>query len=234
MDNRFLRIRQLVGEDAFSRLQSARVAVFGLGGVGSYVAESLARSGVGALDIFDHDKVDITNINRQLFALESTVGQPKAQVAAARLRDINPALSLAVHILFVTPEETEKLDFSIYNYVVDAVDNVTAKISICQKATEQKIPVISAMGAGNKLDPAAFRVAPIEKTEGCPLARAMRSELKKRGIQGVKAVYSAELPKKSKATEAGRRSPTPASIATVPSVAGLILANEVLSDLMKG
>ena len=127
MDNRFLRIRQLVGEDAFSRLQSARVAVFGLGGVGSYVAESLARSGVGALDIFDHDKVDITNINRQLFALESTVGQPKAQVAAARLRDINPALSLAVHILFVTPEETEKLDFSIYKVIFpNLINSITA------------------------------------------------------------------------------------------------------------
>lgn len=233
-DDRFLRTAQLVGNDALDKLKHSYVAVFGIGGVGSYALEALVRSGVGAFDIFDSDNIDITNINRQIIALESTVGRPKVEVALERMLDINPNIKANANKLFITPELIEQMDFSKYNYVIDAVDNVTAKIAICTKARNQNIPVISAMGAGNKLDPTCFEVAMIEKTSVCPLARVMRTELKKRGITGVKAVYSKEPAKTVGEVDGNRRSPTPKSIAYVPSVAGLILAGEVISDIMKG
>lgn len=234
MQDAFHRTRQLIGDAAFDRLTGCRVAVFGIGGVGSYAVEALARSGIGALDLFDRDQVDVTNINRQLIALQSTVGQDKVAVAAKRILDINPSAVVNAHCVFVTPELVDSMDLSVYDYVIDAVDTVTAKIAICRRAREQAVPVISAMGAGNKLDPTGFSVAMMEKTEGCPLARVMRSELKKRGITGVKAVFSREPARVAGDIEGERRSPTPASIAYVPSVAGLILAGEVISDLMKG
>lgn len=234
MQDAFSRTKQLIGDAAFARITKCRVAVFGVGGVGSYTVEALARSGIGVLELFDKDIVDITNINRQLIALHSTLGQSKVAVCAARIADINPKAEVITHSVFVTPELLDEMDFSVYDYVVDAVDTVTAKIAICRRAREAGVPVISAMGAGNKLDPTGFSVAMMEKTEGCHLARVMRSELKKRGITGVKAVFSKEPVRTTGEIEGERRSPTPASIAYVPSVAGLILAGEVISDLMKG
>lgn len=234
-DNRFERTERLIGQAAVRRLQNCSVAVFGVGGVGSYVAEALARGGVGRLELFDSDRVERTNINRQLIALESTVGRYKSEVMAERARDINPDITAVSHVLFVTPEEAEKIDFSAFDYVVDAVDNVTAKIAICRCARLAGVPVISAMGAGNKLDPTRFEVAPVEKTSVCPLARVMRSELKKRGITGVKAVFSKEparTPVESAPDGKGGR-PVPASISFVPSAAGLILAGTVITDLIQ-
>lgn len=227
MDERFLRTAALIGETSVEILEKSRVLLFGLGGVGSFVAEALVRSGVGELDIYDNDRVDITNINRQLIALEATVGRLKTEVTAERLKQINPNVKVSEHPVFVTPKETEKIDFTKYDYVVDAIDNVTAKIAICQKSREHSIPIISAMGAGNKLDPTKFEIAPIEKTSGCPLARVMRLELRKRNIKGVKAVFSKEPAVKSNLPES-----SPASIAFVPSVMGLIIAGEVIKDLI--
>ena len=227
MDQRFLRTAALIGEDAVEILNNSKIALFGLGGVGSFVAEALVRSGVGEIDIFDNDTVDITNINRQLIALESTIGRLKTQVTAQRMKEINPNIKVGEFPIFITPAETEKIDFSKYDYVVDAIDNVTAKISICQKARESNRPVISAMGAGNKLDPTKFEIAPIEKTEVCPLARVMRLELRKRNIKGVKAAFSKEPAIKSNSVEK-----SPASIAFVPSVMGLVIAGEVIKDII--
>ena len=190
MDERFSRTAALIGEKSVEKLGKTKIALFGLGGVGSFVAEALIRSGIGAIDIFDNDVVDITNINRQLIATESTVGRLKTEVAAKRLKEINPTASVGEFPIFITPEETEKINFEKYDYVIDAIDNVTAKIAIAQKAREKNIPIISAMGAGNKLDPTKFEIAPIEKTSVCPLARVMRLELKKRNITGVKAAFS--------------------------------------------
>lgn len=229
VDKRFSRTARLIGDGAVEKLGGKKVAVFGIGGVGSFAAEALVRSGIGAIDVFDNDRVDITNINRQLIALESTVGRLKTEVMAERLKDINPNVTVGQYPVFVTPEETEKINFTEYDYVVDAVDNVTAKIAICKKCRENNIPVISAMGAGNKLDPTKFQIAPVEKTSVCPLARVMRLELKKRNITGVKALFSTEPAIKQNAVD-GR--PTPASIAFVPSVAGLIIAGEVIKDLI--
>lgn len=227
MDERFSRTAALIGEKSVEKLGKTKIALFGLGGVGSFVAEALIRSGIGAIDIFDNDTVDITNINRQLIATESTVGRLKTEVTAERLKDINPAVSVGEFPIFITPEETEKINFEKYDYVIDAIDNVTAKISLAQKAREKNIPIISAMGAGNKLDPTKFEIAPIEKTSVCPLARVMRLELKKRNITGVKAAFSTEP---AINTALGR---TPASISFVPSVMGLIIAGEVIKDLIK-
>lgn len=230
-DIRFKRTETLIGTKALSRLQGARVAIFGIGGVGSYAAEAVARAGIGQIDLFDRDTVDITNINRQLIALTSTVGQPKAAVMQARILQINPAAKVLAHTVFVTPAWTEQADFSKYDYVLDAVDNITAKISLCKRAWEQGVPIISAMGAGNKLDPTGFRVENVEKTTGCPLARIMRRELKKRGITGVLAVFSEEPPVQT-AAEMQNGRPLPASISYVPSTAGLIMAGRVIRDLM--
>ena len=208
------------------------MAVFGVGGVGGYTVEALARSGVGALTLIDPDRVSESNINRQIVALSSTVGQYKTHAAKARVQDINPSCKVETLELFYLPESTD-IDFSGFDYVVDAVDTVSAKLAIIQRAKEANIPVISAMGAGNKLDPTLFEVADIAKTSVCPLARVMRRELKKRGIEHVKVVYSKEEPLPAKAVDEQTGKAIPASIAFVPSVAGLILAGEVIKDLVK-
>ncbi|MBE6762548.1 MAG: tRNA threonylcarbamoyladenosine dehydratase [Ruminococcaceae bacterium] len=228
MNERFLRTAALIGEEAVGILQNSKVVLFGLGGVGSFVAEALVRSSVGEIDIYDNDTVDITNINRQLIALENTIGRLKTQVTAERLKQINPDVKVLEHPVFVTPEIIENTDFSKFDYVIDAIDNVTAKIAICKKAREYNIPVISAMGAGNKLDPTLFEIAPIEKTSVCPLARVMRLELRKRNITGVKAAFSKEPVIKNNKSEKA-----PASIAFVPSVMGLIIAGEVIKDIIR-
>lgn len=220
----FSRTEALIGADTLEKLKGKRVAVFGVGGVGSYTAEALARAGVGSIDLIDNDTVSVTNINRQLIALSSTVGLYKVDVAKERLLDINPDLSVKTLKIFYTPENTGDINFKDYDYVVDAIDCVTAKIDIICKTKELGVPVISAMGTGNKLDPTAFKISDIYKTSVCPLARVMRKELKERGIESLKVVYSEEQPKNS-----GSR--TPSSISFVPSVAGLIIAAEVVKDL---
>ena len=224
----FLRTEMLIGESTLTKLKNSRVAVFGVGGVGSYVVEALARSGVGTLDLIDNDTVNITNINRQLIALHSTVGRFKVDCAKERIMDINPKARVNVYKKFYLPENAEEFDFSRYDYIVDAIDTVTAKIDIIQRAENLGIPVISSMGTGNKLEPTQFEVTDIYRTEGCPLARVMRRELKARGIKKLKVVYSKEKPLKC-GEENGK--PIPASISFVPSVAGLIIAGEVVKDL---
>ena len=230
----FSRTAALIGEEALHKLKSARVAVFGVGGVGGYVVEALVRSGVGALDLIDNDVVSLSNLNRQIIALHSTVGRLKTEVAAERARDINPAVAVRTHNVFFLPDTVDSFDFSAYDYVVDAIDTVSGKIALIEQAKQHGVPVISAMGAGNKLDPTAFAVADIAKTSVCPLARVMRRELKKRGIEHVKVVYSKETPierKTCQKTENGK--PIPASIAFAPSVMGLVIASEVIKDLIR-
>ena len=236
MDRAFLRTASLLGEAAVQKLAACRVAVFGLGGVGGYCLEALARSGVGAFDLVDGDSVDVTNVNRQILALRSTVGRPKAEVAAERVRDINPAAQVNIFNVFYTDEVASLFDFSRYDYVVDAVDCVAAKVSLALRSQEAGVPAISCMGAGNKLDASAFRVADIYKTSVCPLARVMRSRLKKAGVRSLKTVFSDELPRRAEdACAAGSSTrPAPASCAFVPSVAGLIMAGEVIKDLVSG
>jgi tRNA A37 threonylcarbamoyladenosine dehydratase len=233
MDSRFDRTARLIGEEKVKMLGGCRVAVFGIGGVGSYAAEALARGGIGALDLYDNDKVDITNINRQIIALDSTVGKNKTDVMKERILDINPEAKVTSNVIFVTPESENEINFNDIDYIVDAVDNVTAKIFLAQKAQEHGISIISAMGAGNRLDNTEFKVTRIEKTSGCPLARVMRLELKKRGIKGVKAVYSDKPTGTFKRERGnGENHPLPASISFVPSVMGLIIAGEVIKDLI--
>lgn len=230
----FSRSALMFGEDGVMRLRRARVAVFGVGGVGGYVIEALARSGVGTLDITDNDTVSESNINRQIIALHSTVGRYKTDVMAERIRDICPDTVVNAHRCFFLPDTADQFDFSQYDYVVDAIDTVTGKLSIIEKAKAAGVPVISAMGAGNKLDPTALRVADISRTDTCPLARVIRYELRKRGIKRVKAVYSTELPSGSDSeekTHSGRS--VPASNAFVPSAMGLVIAGEVVKDLLK-
>jgi len=228
----FSRTALLLGEGGVEKLKKARVAVFGVGGVGGYVVEALARSGVGALDLIDKDTVSESNINRQIIALHSTVGRLKTEVAAERAKDINPDICVRTHNVFYLPETAETFDFSQYDYVVDAIDTVSGKIALIEQAKRAKVPVISSMGAGNKLDPTAFEVADITKTSVCPLARVMRRELKKRGIEHVKVVYSKEEPLPSPLTDAESGKSIPGSVAFVPSVVGLILAGEVIKDLI--
>ena len=223
----FSRTERLIGAAALEKLKGAKVAVFGVGGVGGYAVEALVRSGVGQLLLVDSDKVSESNLNRQIIALQSTIGQYKTQVAKARALDINPSVQVQTRECFFLPENADEFDFSGYDYVIDAIDTVSGKIALIERAKAYGVKVISAMGAGNKLDATAFEVADISKTSVCPLARVMRRELKKRGIDHVKVVYSKEEPK----TSGEER--TPASIAFVPSVAGLILAGEVIKDLMK-
>ena len=223
----------MIGESALKKLSAARVAVFGVGGVGGYVVEALARSGVGALELVDKDVVSESNINRQIIALSSTVGKPKTEVAAERAKDINPNIEVVTHNTFFLPETAESFDFSKYDYVVDAIDTVSGKIALIERARAFDVPVISSMGAGNKLDATAFEVADIIKTSVCPLARVMRRELKKRGIEHVKVVYSKEEPIKTGITDEETGKSLPGSIAFVPSVVGLILAGEVIKDLIK-
>ena len=225
MDNRFSRTEALLGEQAMEKLKKARVAVFGIGGVGGHVVEALVRSGVGAVDIVDSDKVCLSNLNRQIIATESSIGKYKVDVMKERILDINPEAVVNVHKCFYLPETKDEFDFSQYSYVVDAVDTVTAKIQLVMEAAEAGVPIISSMGAGNKLDPTAFQVADIYKTSVCPLAKVMRRELKKRGIKKLKVVYSREQPVVKNAV--------PASVAFVPSVVGLIIAWEVIKDLVK-
>lgn len=235
MLNQFSRTEMLFGKKAMQKLASARVAVFGIGGVGGYVVEALARSGVGALDLIDNDTVSLTNINRQIIATLETVGKYKVDIAAQRVNEINPDCVVNTHNIFYLPQNADALDFSQYDYVVDAIDTVAGKLAIIEKAYNCGVRVISCMGTGNKTDPTAFRVADINQTSVCPLARVMRRELKKRGITALKVVYSREEPLKplENSGEASQRREIPASCAFVPSVAGLIIAGEVIKDLIK-
>ena len=222
----------LIGEEALARLRGARVALFGVGGVGSAAAEALARGGIGAIDIIDNDTVSVSNINRQLCALDSTVSRPKVEVVAERIRDINPEVKVRAMQIFFMPDT--ELDFSVYDYIIDAIDTVSAKIEIAVRAKECGVAVISCMGTGNKLDPTAFVVEDLARTTVCPLARVMRRELKKRGITHMKVVYSTEEAKKSedRARDAESGKAVPASISFVPPVAGFIAAGEVIRDII--
>lgn len=234
MEDIFARTRLLLGDEGLARLAASHVAVFGVGGVGGFAVEALARSGVGALDLVDSDTVDSTNLNRQIIATLPAVGRPKVEVAAERVASINPACTVRAHRCFFLPETTGIFDFAAYDYVIDAVDTVSAKIALVEAARAAGIPIISSMGTGNKLDPTAFRVADIFETSVDPLARVMRRELRRRGIDGLKVVYSTESPRPPAATpeavKDGSR-PAPGSVAFVPSVAGLILGGEVVRDL---
>ncbi len=229
---RFSRTQLLIGADGLQKLHNAKVAVFGVGGVGGYVVEALARSGIGGLTLIDPDRVSQSNINRQIIALSSTVGQYKTHAAKARVLDIFPDCKVETLEIFYSPDVTD-FDFSSFDYVVDAVDTVSAKLAIIERAKSANVPVISSMGAGNKLDPTLFEVSDIAKTSVCPLARVMRRELKKRGIDHVKVVYSKEEPQPAKAVDEVSGKAIPASIAFVPSVVGLIIAAEVIKDLIK-
>lgn len=227
MTERFARTELLLGAEAMRRLKDARVAVFGIGGVGGHAAEALARSGVGTLDLIDNDRVSESNLNRQIVALQSTVGRYKTEVMRERILDINPEAEVRVHNCFYLPETAGEFDFSSYDYVVDAIDTVTGKLGLVMEAQKAGTPVISSMGAGNKLDPAAFKVADIYETSVCPLARVMRRECKSRGIGSLKVVYSEERARQP----ADKERRVPGSTAFVPAVAGLILAGEVVKDL---
>ena len=236
MLNEFSRTRMLLGDVAMARLAAARVAVFGVGGVGGYVVEALARSGVGALELIDDDTVSLTNINRQIIALHSTVGMPKVDAARARVLDICPQTQVIAHRAFFTPETAAQFDFTQYSYVVDAIDTVSGKIELAVRAHAAGVPILSCMGAGNKLDPTAFEVTDISKTSVDPLARVMRRELRRRGIEHLTVVYSQEpartpLPDPDMDAERGQRRSVPASNAFVPAVAGLIAASKVIRDL---
>ena len=215
------------------KLASSRVAVFGIGGVGGYVVEALARSGIGALDLIDNDKVCLTNINRQIIATEKSIGKYKVDVAEERVHDINPDCEVRTYRTFFLPETQDQFDFRGYDYVVDAIDTVTGKLAIIEKAKEASVPVISSMGAGNKINPAAFEVADIYDTSICPLAKVMRRECRKRGIDALKVVYSREEPRRplGAVNECTQKRDIPGSTAFVPSVAGLIIAGEVINDL---
>lgn len=250
MLTQFSRTELLFGKEAMDKLAGSKVAVFGIGGVGGYVCEALVRSGVGAFDLIDDDKVCLTNLNRQIIATRSTVGKYKTDVMRDRMLDINPNVEVEVHKCFFLPENADDFPWDSYDYVVDAVDTVTAKIALVMKCKEKNVPIISSMGAGNKLDGSQFKVADIYKTKVCPLAKVMRRELKKRGVKKLKVVYSEEIPTRPiedmaiscrnncicpqgaehKCTE---RRDIPGSVAFVPSVAGLIIAGEVAKDLIR-
>jgi tRNA A37 threonylcarbamoyladenosine dehydratase len=214
------------------KLKHSRVAVFGIGGVGGYVVEALARSGVGALDLIDNDTVAITNINRQIIATHNTIGRYKVDVAKERIKEINPECEVRIYKTFYLPEKSEEFDFKVYDYVADAIDTVSGKIALAVQASRAGVPIISAMGAGNKLEPTMFEVADIYKTSVCPLAKVMRKELKKRGVKKLKVVYSKEEPLKPAETEekTGKRQ-TAGSTAFTPAVAGLIMASEIIKDI---
>lgn len=232
MLTQFSRTELLLGKEAMDRLSGSRVAVFGIGGVGGYVCEALVRSGIGAFDLIDHDKVCLTNLNRQIIATQKTIGRYKTEVMKERMLEINPEAEVREHRCFFLPENADEFPFEEYDYIVDAVDTVTAKIALVLKAQEKNVPIISSMGAGNKLDGSQFRVADIYKTNMCPLAKVMRRELKKRGVKRLKVVYSEEKPVMPLEDMSGsERKAVPGSVAFVPSVAGLILAGEVVKDL---
>ena len=245
MRNEFQRTGLLLGETNMNKLQASRILLFGVGGVGGYVAEGLTRSGIGSIDIVDNDKVSLSNINRQIIALHSTLGRDKVDVVRERLLDINPTIKVTPHKCFYLPETADRFDFSGYDYIVDAIDTVTGKIQIIMQAEQARVPVISSMGCGNKLDPTKLKVADIYSTSVCPLAKVMRRELKKRGIKKLKVVYSEEPALKpggqqadisssseSHSKPAGREKAVPGSTAFVPSAAGLIIASEVIRDLI--
>ena len=243
--DQFIRTRLLVGDDPIDRLSAAKIAVFGVGGVGGFCVEALARAGIGTLHLYDDDTVSESNLNRQLIALHSTIGKPKVEVMAARVLDINPNCQVKAIPMFYLPENADSVDLSQYDYVVDAIDTVAAKLELVKRCHELNVPIISAMGSGNKLDPSAFVVTDISKTQGCPLARVMRKELRKRGINHLKVVYSEEEPltpmappeEEAPADSGGTRPPstarraTPGSIAFVPGAAGLVLAGAVIRDI---
>lgn len=231
MNERYNRTELLLGAKAMNKLKNARVALFGVGGVGGYAAEALARGGIGAIDLIDMDTVSTSNINRQIIALSSTVGVSKVVAMKQRIEDIDPSIIVRTHEMFFLPENADQFDFTEYDYIIDAVDTVTAKLTIIEKAKAAGIPVISSMGTGNKLDPTAFRVADISKTSVCPLARVMRRELKKRGISSLKVVYSEELPINLAETPEENGRHLPGSISFVPGAAGLIIAGEVIKDI---
>ena len=240
MPDQYSRTRLLLGSEGVDRLRSAHVALFGLGGVGGYAAEALARAGIGRIDLIDNDTVSLTNLNRQMLALHSTLGQYKVDAAAARIRDIDPTIEVRTFKTFYLSETANQFDFTQYDYVLDAIDTVTGKLALMQQARDAGVPIISCMGTGNKLDPTGFKVADISKTSGCALSRVIRKECAKRGIKGVKVVYSEELPlevendaeEMAQSREAGssRRS-LPGSTPFVPGVAGLIMAGQVIRDL---
>lgn len=230
MNERFSRTELLFGSKAMEKLKNAHVCVFGVGGVGGFVCEALARSGVGALSLVDNDTVSITNINRQIFATASTVGMMKTAAAKKRLIDINPDIKITEYNIFYLPETESEIDLTKFDYVVDAIDTITAKIHLAQRCEELNVPLISSMGTGNKLDPKQFEVTDIYKTSVCPLARVMRTELKKRGVKKLKVVYSKEQPQNAVADTANGRH-APGSCAFVPSVAGLVIASEVVKGL---
>ena len=250
MLNEFSRTQLLYGKDAMTRLAQSRIAVFGIGGVGGYVVEALARSGVGALDLIDNDKVCLTNINRQILATQKTIGKYKVDVAAERVEEISPSCKVTAYKTFYLPETQDQFDFTKYDYVVDAIDTVTGKLTIIENAKKANVPVISSMGAGNKMNPALFEVADLYETSICPLAKVMRRECRKRGIDSLKVVYSkeppvrpledvavnykqdSECPPEVQRKVSGRRD-IPGSTAFVPSVAGLIIAGEVVNDLCR-
>lgn len=244
MSDQFIRSRLLVGDDPIQRLEQARVAVFGVGGVGGFCVEALARAGVGTLHLYDDDTVSESNLNRQIAALHSTIGLPKAQVMADRVRDINPACLVTAIPLFYLPQTAHLVDLSQYDYVVDCIDTVAAKLELVTRCQALQVPIISAMGSGNKLDPTAFTVTDISKTQGCPLARVMRKELRRRGVEHLKVVYSTELPhtpvgeiRQEPPAGAGTRPgttarrDTPGSLSYVPGAAGLVLAGAVIREL---
>lgn len=239
MEEFYSRTAMLLGQEAVKRLSEARVAVFGIGGVGGYVVEALVRAGVGAIDLIDNDVVCESNLNRQIIATMSTLGRPKADAMEMRVHDINPKCIVNKHQCFYLPETAAQFDFTKYSYVVDAIDTVTGKIQLVVQAKEAGIPIISSMGTGNKLNPTELEVADIYKTSVCPLAKVMRRELKKRGVEKLKVVYSKEEPrtprseyKEENKGEINRRT-TPGSVSFVPSVAGLIIASEVVKDLIR-
>lgn len=230
----FSRTEMLVGAVSLQKLRNSRVALFGVGGVGGYVAEALARAGVGAIDLIDNDTVSESNINRQIIALSSTVGKDKTEVMRQRILDINCKAEVRCINKFVLPENIDEFDFSVYSYVVDAIDTVSGKLAIIEKAYREGIPIISSMGTGNKLDPTKFEVTDVFKTSVCPLARVMRYELKKRGVKKVKVLYSKEEPIKPENEQFNEKGKAiPGSISFVPSVAGLIIGGEVIKDLIK-
>lgn len=242
----FSRSEQLLGKEGLRILADSRVAVFGIGGVGSYTVEALARAGVGNLTLVDHDEVSLTNLNRQLIALRSTIGKKKVQIAKERILDINQDAVVHTYDTFFSAETADLFDFSAFDYVVDAVDTVSAKLLLIEKAKEAQVPVISCMGTGNKLDPSCFQIADISKTSVCPLAKVMRSELKKRRIKKVKVLFSTEIPPTEKKrrlglaeekkvvleTRSGSGRPVPGSVSFVPPVAGMMIAGEVIRDLV--
>ena len=244
MSDQFVRTRLLIGDGPLERLRNAKVAVFGVGGVGGYTVEALARSGVGTLHLYDDDTVSISNMNRQIAALWSTVGQPKAEVMAQRVRDIAPDCHVEVFRMFYLPQNADEVDLAQYDYVADCIDTVTAKLELVSRCTALQVRIISAMGTGNKFDPTAFRIDDISKTQGCPLARTMRKELRRRGISHLKVVWSTELPTaplrplEQEAPVSGGTRPgsaarrdTPGSMPFVPAAAGLVLASEVVREV---